>query len=81
VVSVDFFTLIIHFAVTAHSTAEWTAQQMPAMGECTQYLLRDRDTAHQPRVHRVLERAGCTDSMLTGSRPLGSDTGVARCSC
>ena len=37
---------IIHFAVTAHPTAEWTAQQMREAfpwESAPQYLLRDRD--------------------------------------
>ena len=37
---------IIHFAVTAHPTAEWTAQQMREVfpwESAPQYLLRDRD--------------------------------------
>ena len=37
---------IVHFAVTAHPTAEWTVQQMREAfpwDSAPQYLLRDRD--------------------------------------
>ena len=37
---------IVHFAVTAHPTAEWTAQQMREAlrwQTAPRYLLRDRD--------------------------------------
>jgi hypothetical protein len=36
---------IVHLAVTAHPTAEWTAQQMRKRfpGMTSEYLLRDRD--------------------------------------
>jgi hypothetical protein len=37
---------IVHFAVTAHPTAEWTAQQMREAfpwDDTPRYLLRDRD--------------------------------------
>ena len=37
---------ILHFGVTAHPTAEWTAQQLREAfpWETARYLLRDRDT-------------------------------------
>jgi putative transposase len=37
---------IVHFAVTAHPTAEWTAQQLREVfpwESAPRYLLRDRD--------------------------------------
>jgi transposase InsO family protein len=37
---------ILYFGVTAHPTAEWTAQQLRdafPLGQCARYLLRDRD--------------------------------------
>jgi len=41
---------ILHFNVTAHPTAEWTAQQIveafPGEGTEPRYLLRDRDSIY-----------------------------------
>src|SRR5881409_3612515 len=41
---------ILHFNITAHPTAEWTAQQIveafPAEGTEPRYLLRDRDSIY-----------------------------------
>jgi hypothetical protein len=48
---------IVHFAVTAHPTAEWTAQQLREAfpwDSAPQYLLRDRDRIFgQEFVHQV----------------------------
>jgi hypothetical protein len=43
---------ILHFNVTFHPSAEWTAQQIieafPADGTEPKYLLRDRDSVAEP---------------------------------
>jgi hypothetical protein len=45
---------IIHFAVTAHPTAEWTAQQLREAfpwDSAPRFLLRDRDRIFRTRLH------------------------------
>lgn len=40
---------VVHFAVTAHPTAEWTAQQLRyafPWGSAPRYILRDRDSCY-----------------------------------
>lgn len=52
---------IVHFNVTAHPTAEWTAQQLREafpFDQVPRYLLRDRDGHLWQRVSRRRERHG-----------------------
>ena len=48
---------IVHWNVTAHPTAEWTAQQfrMVVPGDQThRFVIHDRDTIHSEQVDRTL---------------------------
>jgi transposase InsO family protein len=48
---------IVHVNVTAHPTAEWTAQQLREAwpdDEAPSFLIRDRDSIYGPLVHRTL---------------------------
>ncbi len=52
---------IVHFGVTEHPAAEWTAQQLREAfpwDSAPRYLLRDRDRILWPRVHRASEGDG-----------------------
>jgi transposase InsO family protein len=52
---------ILHFGVTAHPTAEWTAQQLREAfpwGTAPQYLLRDRDRIFGSGFMKQLEEFG-----------------------
>jgi transposase InsO family protein len=52
---------ILHFGVTAHPTAEWTAQQLREAfpwGTAPQYLLRDRDGIFGSGFTKQLEQFG-----------------------
>ncbi len=46
---------LVHFNVTEHPTAEWTARQLLetcALGEALRYLIRDRDQVYGERFSR-----------------------------
>ncbi len=51
---------IVHFNVTPHPSAEWTAQQIieafPANGREPKYLLRDRDSIYSPAFRARVRR-------------------------
>ena len=52
---------IVHWNVTAHPTAEWTAQQfrMVVPGDQThRFVIHDRDTIYSEQVDRTLEALG-----------------------
>ena len=52
---------IVHWNVTAHPTAEWTAQQfrMVLPGDQThRFVIHDRDTIYSEQVDRTLEAMG-----------------------
>ena len=52
---------IVHWNVTAHPTAEWTAQQFRMLlpGDQThRFVIHDRDTIYSERVDRTLEAMG-----------------------
>jgi hypothetical protein len=53
----------VHVAVTAHPTAEWTAQQLRdafPWDTAPRYLLRDRDGCYGPRFHEAASGMGST---------------------
>ena len=55
---------LIHYAVTAHPTAEWIAQQIVGAfpwDEAPEYLVRDRDAAYGEIVTRRLRGPGIRD--------------------
>src|SRR5579863_9698664 len=57
---------ILHFGVTAHPTAEWTAQQLRNVfprDTAARCLLRDRERAHIARVIGSIRRE-CLDHMI-----------------
>jgi hypothetical protein len=56
-----------HFNVTAHPTAEWTAQQMVEafpFDSAPKYLLRDRDRIYGDEFRRQVELLGIKKSSL-----------------
>jgi len=62
---------IVHFNVTFHPSAEWTAQQIieafPADGDEPKYLLRDRDSIYGDEVRRRVQRMGI-EQVITARR-------------
>ena len=60
---------VLHFNVTDHPTAEWTAQQLVEafpFDTAPRYLLRDRDAIYGEKVHRKL-RAMYVQEIATAS--------------
>jgi transposase InsO family protein len=60
----------IHFNVTAHPTAEWTAQQIAEAfpwDSAPRYLLHDRDCIYGERFHQRVEEMGIRE-ILTAPR-------------
>jgi len=64
---------ILHFNVTAHPTAAWTAQQIreafPGDGTEPRYLLRDRDGAYGDAFRRVVRRTGIRETLTAPQSP------------
>jgi transposase InsO family protein len=64
---------ILHFNVTAHPTAEWTAQQIveafPAEGTGPRYLLRDRDSIYSAWFRRRVAGLGLKEIVTAAQSP------------
>ncbi len=63
---------IVHFNVTAHPTAQWTAQQMVEafpFDTAPQYLIRDRDGIYGKRFRRRV-RSLDIEEVITAPRSL-----------
>jgi transposase InsO family protein len=63
---------LMHYAVTAHPTAEWVAQQMVEAfpwGESPRYLMRDRDAVYGEVVKRRLRGLGIRDQPVAPRSP------------
>ena len=64
---------IVHFNVTAHPTAAWTAQQIreafPGDGTEPRYLLRDRDGAYGDECRRVVRAIGIREILTAPQSP------------
>jgi len=63
---------IVHFNVTAHPTAQWTAQQLREafpFGQVPQYLLRDRDGIFGANFTRQVEDASIQEVLSTPRSP------------
>jgi hypothetical protein len=54
---------IVHWNVTAHPTAEWTAQQFRMIvrnDQAQRFVIHDRDTIYSEGVDRTLDAMGLT---------------------
>ena len=63
---------IVHFNVTAHPTARWTAQQMVEafpFDSAPRYLLRDRDAIYAEKVRRRIKSLGIEEVVTTPRSP------------
>jgi putative transposase len=63
---------IVHFNVTAHPTAEWTAQQLREafpFEQVPRYLLRDRDGIFGGEFRQVVEAMGIKEVRRFCRRP------------
>jgi putative transposase len=63
---------VVHFNVTAHPTAEWTAQQVVdafPWDEPPRYLLRDRDCVYGAFFRQRIEHMGIEDVMTAPQSP------------
>jgi transposase InsO family protein len=63
---------VIHFAVTEHPTAAWTAQQMVnafPWEEAPRFLLRDRDGIYGAEFLRRVERMGIEEELTAPQSP------------
>ena len=63
---------IVHFNVTAHPTARWTAQQMVEafpFDSAPHYLLRDRDAIYGEKVRRRIKSLGIEEVVTTPRSP------------
>jgi transposase InsO family protein len=63
---------LIHYAVTAHPTAEWIAQQIVEAfpwDQAPEYLLRDRDSAYGEVMKRRLRGLGIRDRPIAPRSP------------
>ncbi len=61
---------IVHFNVTAHPTARWTAQQLVEafpFDSAPRYLLRDRDAIYGEKVRRRIKSLGI-EEVITAPR-------------
>ena len=61
---------IVHFKLTAHPTAQWTAQQLVEafpFDTAPRYLLRDRDSIYGETVRRRIKSLGI-EEVLTAPR-------------
>ncbi len=67
---------IVHFNVTEHPTAQWTAQQIVEafpFDTAPQYLLRDGDGLYGQRVRRRIESLGIDDVVTAPGSPWRKD--------
>jgi transposase InsO family protein len=63
---------IVHFNVTAHPTAEWTAQQLREafpFEQFPRYLLRDRDRIFGDEFTRAVKAMGITEVLSAPRSP------------
>lgn len=64
---------IVHFNVTAHPTAEWTAQQMveafPGGGPIPKYLIRDRDGIYGSYFRKRVQNTGIREVVTSRKSP------------
>ncbi len=63
---------IVHFNVTAHPTAQWTAQQLVEafpFDTAPRYLLRDRDAIYGEQFRRRLRSLGITEVLIAPRSP------------
>lgn len=63
---------IVHFNVTAHPTARWTAQQLVEafpFDSAPRYLLRDRDAIYGEKVQRRIKSLGIEEVVTTPRSP------------
>jgi putative transposase len=63
---------LVHFNVTEHPTAEWTARQLrEACGpeEAPQYLIRDRDQVYGERFWRQAKALGIREVVIAPRSP------------
>ncbi len=63
---------ILHFNVTAHPTAQWTAQQLVEafpFDTAPRYLLRNRDAIYGDRFRRRVRSLGVKEVMIAPSSP------------
>ena len=63
---------IVHFNVTAHPTARWTAQQLVEafpFDSAPRYLLRDRDAIYSEKVRRRIKSLGIEEVVTTPRSP------------
>ena len=63
---------IVHFSVTEHPTAQWTAQQISEAfpwEEAPRYLIRDRDRAYGPAFRTRVERMGIEEVLTVPRSP------------
>ena len=80
---------LVHYAVTAHPTAEWVARQMTEAfpwDTAPKYLVRDRDAVYGHVVKRRLRALGIRDRPTTGRSPWQNAyverlIGSVRCEC
>src|SRR5213596_3302805 len=63
---------LVHFNVTEHPTAEWTARQVLeacALEEGPRYLIRDRDQVYGERFSRQATRLGIREAVIAPRSP------------
>jgi transposase InsO family protein len=62
---------VVHFNVTAHPTAEWTARQLIEAfpEETARYLVRDRDAIYGERFRQAIEALGIEEIVTAASSP------------
>lgn len=64
---------VVHFHVTAHPTAEWTAQQiveaLPADGTEPRYLIRDRDSIYGEYFRQRVKNMGIKEVVIAWRSP------------
>ena len=64
---------VIHFNVTNHPTARWTAQQVveafPADGSEPRYLLRDRDSIYRGHFRQRVKNMGIKEVVIAWRSP------------
>ena len=71
---------IVHFSVTAHPTAEWTAQQLREaflFGQALRYLLRDRHRIFGDGFTMQIKESRIENASLPGEGLPGTATGAA----